>query len=71
MIGAIVDELAATGHEVRREDLARISPMMDAHVIATGSYHFDRAVRARPGGADPRSTQSRRRVQKATLDAEA
>jgi TnpA family transposase len=52
-IGAIVAELAATGHEVRPADLARISPMLDAHVIATGSYHFDRAVRARAGTAPP------------------
>jgi hypothetical protein len=36
-IGAIVDELAAAGHEVAREDLASVSPMLDAHVIATGS----------------------------------
>jgi len=46
-IGAIVDDLAATEHEVQPGDLARISPMIDAHVIATGSYHFDRAVRTR------------------------
>jgi len=43
-IGTIVDELAAA---VAREDLARVSPMLDALVIATGSYHVDRAVRGR------------------------
>jgi len=48
-IGSIVDELEAGGQPVSREDLARVSPLLDAHVIATGSYHFDRAVRrARP-----------------------
>ncbi len=46
-IGAIVGELEAAGHQVAREDLARISPLHDAHVIATGSYHFDRAIRSR------------------------
>jgi TnpA family transposase len=48
-IGAIVDELEAGGQPVSPDDLARVSPLLDAHVIATGSYHFDRAVRrARP-----------------------
>jgi hypothetical protein len=51
-IGGTVDELAAAGYEVRGEDLARVSPMIDAHVIATGSYHFNRAVRSRAGGGD-------------------
>jgi TnpA family transposase len=46
-IGAIVDELEATGHHVAREDLARISPLLDGHVIATGTYHFDRAAQMR------------------------
>jgi hypothetical protein len=36
--------------EVVRADLARVSPMLDAHVIATGSYHFARAVRTRSAG---------------------
>jgi hypothetical protein len=46
-ISAIIEQRAAAGHEVRREDLARISPMLDAHVITTGSFHFDRAIRTR------------------------
>jgi TnpA family transposase len=70
-IGAILEQLSAAGHEVRREDLARISPMMDAHVIATGSYHFDRAVRARAAAADPRTSQPRQRGGTPTLGAEA
>jgi hypothetical protein len=44
-IAEVVDELAKAGHEVARADLARVSPMLEEHVIATGSYHFDRAVR--------------------------
>ncbi len=48
-IAGIVDELEAGGHAVDREDLARISPLLESHVIATGSYHFERAIRrARP-----------------------
>jgi hypothetical protein len=43
-IAAVVDELESGGHPVGREDLARVSPLLDTHVIATGSYHFDRAI---------------------------
>jgi hypothetical protein len=58
-IGAIVDELATSGHAVAREDLARVSPMLDAHVIATGSYHFDRTVRGRLAPSDGRAASLR------------
>ena len=54
-ITAIVDELAAAGHVVKPEDLARVSPLLDGHVIATGSYHFDRAIRARTGHANAKN----------------
>jgi TnpA family transposase len=37
-ITRIVHQLRAAGHEVRDEDLARVSPLMHAHVIANGSY---------------------------------
>ena len=37
-IARIVDQLRAAGHEVRDEHLARVSPLMHAHVIANGSY---------------------------------
>src|ERR1700685_838594 len=37
-IARIVDQLRAAGHEVRDEDLARVSPLAHAHVIPTGSY---------------------------------
>ena len=37
-IARIVDQLRAAGHEVRDEDLARVSPLMHAHVIPNGSY---------------------------------
>ncbi len=30
--------LRAAGHEVRDEDLARVSPLAHAHVIPNGSY---------------------------------
>jgi hypothetical protein len=37
-IGRIVDQLRAAGHEVKDEDLARVSPLAHAHVIPNGSY---------------------------------
>jgi Tn3 transposase DDE domain-containing protein len=37
-IAHIVDQLRAAGHEVRDEDLARVSPLAHAHVIPNGSY---------------------------------
>jgi hypothetical protein len=36
----IVTGLRGQGHEVRDEDLARISPLMHRHVIPNGTYHF-------------------------------
>jgi len=37
-IARIVDQLRAAGHEVRDQDLARVSPLAHAHVIPNGSY---------------------------------
>jgi len=37
-IARIVDQLRAAGHEVKEEDLARVSPLAHAHVIPNGSY---------------------------------
>jgi TnpA family transposase len=37
-IGRIVDQLRAAGHEVKDEELARVSPLTHAHVIPNGSY---------------------------------
>ena len=37
-IARIVAQLRAAGHEVRDEDLARVSPLAHAHVIPNGSY---------------------------------
>ena len=37
-IARIVEQLRAAGHEVRDEDLARVSPLAHAHVIPNGSY---------------------------------
>jgi TnpA family transposase len=34
----IVDQLRAAGHQVKDEDLARVSPLAYAHVIPNGSY---------------------------------
>jgi len=34
---------ASSGLPVAREDLARISPIVHAHVIPSGTYHFERA----------------------------
>jgi Tn3 transposase DDE domain len=47
-IGEIVTSLERSGGQpVRREDLARISPLANAHIIPSGTYHFQRAVLAR------------------------
>jgi TnpA family transposase len=45
-IGEIVASIEATGQPVLREHLARVSPLLHAHVIPSGTYHFDRAVSA-------------------------
>jgi TnpA family transposase len=37
-IARIVDQLRAAGHEVKDDDLARVSPLAHAHVIPNGSY---------------------------------
>ncbi len=37
-ITLIVSQLRAAGHEVKDEDLARVSPLAHAHVIPNGSY---------------------------------
>jgi TnpA family transposase len=37
-IARIVDQLRAAGHVVEDEDLARVSPLIHAHVIPNGSY---------------------------------
>lgn len=36
----IVERLSANGESVSREDLARISPLLHAHVIPNGTYDF-------------------------------
>jgi hypothetical protein len=48
-IGEIVASLeGSSGQPVRREDLARVSPLANAHVIPSGTYHFQR-----PAGEEP------------------
>ncbi len=42
-IQRIVAELRASGHSVKDEDLARVSPLLRAHVIPNGSYDFPSA----------------------------
>jgi len=37
-IARIVDQLRAAGHDVKDDDLARVSPLAHAHVIPNGSY---------------------------------
>ena len=37
-IQKIVEELRASGHQVKDEDLARVSPLLRADVIPNGSY---------------------------------
>jgi hypothetical protein len=52
-IGEIVKRLeGSTGQPVAADHLARISPLLHAHVIPSGTYHFDRATS--PRGAEIR-----------------
>jgi TnpA family transposase len=44
----IKDLERATGQPLARADLARISPLAHAHVIPSGTYHFDRASERPP-----------------------
>jgi TnpA family transposase len=37
-MGRIAEQLRASGHEIRDEDLARVSPLAHAHVAPNGSY---------------------------------
>ena len=37
-IAAIVDRLRAAGHQIKDADLARVSPLIHAHINANGSY---------------------------------
>jgi TnpA family transposase len=39
-IAEIVDQLRRAGHEINDRDLARVSPLMHAHVIPNGTYRF-------------------------------
>jgi TnpA family transposase len=50
-ITRIVAQLRAASHEVRDEDLARVSPLMHAHVIPNGSYF--QSPRQRASTAQP------------------
>jgi hypothetical protein len=40
----IVEQLRASGTEVRDEDLARVAPLAHRHVIPCGTYHFDHVL---------------------------
>jgi TnpA family transposase len=50
-ITRIVEQLRAAGHEVRDEELARVSPLAHAHVIPNGSY-FQSPRRRTPAVAE-------------------
>lgn len=39
---------AASGQPVRREDLARVSPLLCARLLVSGRYNFDRATPPAP-----------------------
>jgi TnpA family transposase len=51
-ITRIVDQLRAAGHVVEDEDLARVSPLIHAHVIPNGSY-FQSPRRRSDAAPDP------------------
>ena len=48
-----VSHLRESGAEVRDEDLARVSPLMRAHVRALGRYHFRLDESVAGGGTRP------------------
>jgi len=39
-ITKIVNQLKADGHQINDQDLARVSPLMHAHIIPNGTYRF-------------------------------
>ena len=41
-LAEILDRLNQTGERVEQEALRWISPLLNAHVIPNGTYHFDR-----------------------------
>lgn len=43
-ISNIVERLRARGEPILNEDMARVSPLLYAHIIPNGTYHFDRAI---------------------------
>ncbi|WTK32867.1 transposase [Streptomyces sp. NBC_01527] len=49
---AAVTQLRADGHEIRDEDVARLSPFMRHHVNMLGRYFFE--LPDLPGGLRPR-----------------
>ena len=49
-LAEIVASIEATGQPALREHLAHVSPLLHAHVIPSGTYHFDRAIRLHPHG---------------------
>lgn len=46
-----LDQLRADGHEVREEDIARLSPFVRHHISTLGRYSF--ALPETPGGLRP------------------
>ena len=68
-IGAMVDDLAASGHVVARHNLARASPTVDAHMIATGSCHFNRAIGGRSAPSSDGPSAAPRNGKTATPEA--
>lgn len=50
-IGRVLDALRAEGHEVREEDVTRLSPARFEHINPYGKYTFDNPPR--PGSYRP------------------
>lgn len=47
-IAEIANQLRAAGHAIADQDLARVSPLMHAHVIPNGTYRFGDEEESRP-----------------------
>jgi hypothetical protein len=71
-LDAAVAQLCAEGHEIKDEDVARLSPLKDRHINFLGRYLFNIAASGPAQGLrplrDPARPTSTTRTPKAELD---
>ena len=49
----LLDQLTTEGHDIRREDIRRLSPLGHEHITLTGRYHLTLAETIRRGEYRP------------------